>query len=47
MKQKKSKIIYYVFGIVILVGLFYVATHQIPLKTEHVEQVLENDFLEK
>jgi hypothetical protein len=47
MKQKKSKTIYYVFGIVLLAGLFYVATHQIPLKTEHVEQPLENDFLSK
>lgn len=47
MRQKKSKLIYYVIGFAIIAGIFYVATHEIPLRVEHVEQPLANDFLSK
>ena len=47
MKQKKSKIIFYLLGLAIIAGLAYVATHKIPLKTERVEQPVANDFLSK
>jgi len=47
MRQKKSKFIYFVIGIALFVGAFYIATHEIPLKTEHVVQRIDNDFLSK
>ena len=47
MRQKKSKLIYYIIALIVFAGLFYVATHQIPLKTEHVEQTIPNKFLAK
>ena len=47
MRQKKTKIIYYFIGFLLLIGLFYIAAHEIPLKTEHVKQPIANDFLSK
>jgi len=47
MRQKKSKFIYIIIAAVLLAGLFFITTQQIPLKTEHVEQPLANDFLSK
>jgi len=47
MRQKKSKFIYIIIAAVLLAGLFFIATQQIPLKTEHVEQPIANDFLSK
>ena len=47
MRQQKSKIIYYLIGFALLAGLFYIAAHEIPFKTEHVQQPIANDFLAK
>lgn len=47
MRQKKSKLIYYVILAFILAGLFFIATQQVPLRTEHVSEPVENAFLAK
>lgn len=50
MRQKKSNssaLLFYILGFIFIVGFFYIATHEIPLKTEHVETTLPNDFLNK
>lgn len=50
MRQKKSNssaLLFYILGFAVLAGFFYIATHEIPLKTEHVETALPNDFLNK
>ena len=47
MRQKKSKLIYYIVGMAIIAGIFYIATHEITVKTERVEQQLPNAFLSK
>ena len=47
MKRQKSKLVYYILGAVLFVGFLLIATQEIPLKTEHVEQPLANDFLSK
>ena len=47
MKQKKTNILYFLIALVVLAGLAYVATHNIPLKTKHIEQPIANDFLYK
>ena len=43
MRQKKSNLIYYVIGI----GVLFVASQEVPVKVEQVEQPLENSFLNK
>ena len=47
MRQKKSNAIFYVFGVVLLVGILFVVSREVSIKTEHVEQPLENTFLSK
>ena len=47
MRQKKSKFIYYVLGIAILAGLIFAAMLEFPVKIEHVEEVIPNNFLSK
>ena len=47
MRQKKSNLIYYVIGIVVLAGVLFVASPEVPAKGEQVEQPLENSFLNK
>lgn len=47
MRHKKSKLPYFIIGLVLLIGLCYVATRELPLKTEHVEQPLPNTFLSR
>jgi hypothetical protein len=47
MRQKKSKLIYYAVAAFLLAGLFFIATQQIPLRTEHVSEPVANDFLSK
>lgn len=47
MRQKKSNLIYYVIGIVVLAGVLIVASQEVPVKVEQVEQPLENSFLNK
>jgi len=47
MRQKKSNLIYYVIGIVVLAGGLFVASQEVPVKVEQVKQPLENSFLNK
>lgn len=47
MRQKKSNLIYYVIGIVVLAGVLFVVSQEVPVKVEQVEQPLENSFLNK
>lgn len=47
MRQKKSKAIFYIIGAVVLVGILFAASREVPVKSEHVEQPLENTFLNK
>ncbi len=47
MRQKKSKIIFYVLGAVVVLGILFAASREVPVSSEHVEQPLENTFLNK
>ena len=44
MRQKKSNAIFYVLGAVVLAGILFVVSREVSVKTEHVEQPLENNF---
>ena len=47
MRQKKSNAIFYILGAVILVGVLFVLSREVSVKTETVEQSLEIAFLNK
>lgn len=47
MRQKKSKLIFYILGLIVFLAVAFVVTMEVPLKIEHVEQPLENTFLNK
>lgn len=47
MRQKKSNFIYYVIGIALIAAVLFVASQEVPVKVEQVEQPLENSFLNK
>lgn len=47
MRQKKSNALFYILGAVVLAVLLFVFTLDVPVKQEHVEQPLENTFLNK
>lgn len=47
MRQKKSKAIFYIAGAVIILAVLFIASREVPVKVEHVEQPLENTFLNK
>lgn len=47
MRQKKSKAIYYIAGVIIFAAIAFIASREVPVKAEHVEQPLENSFLNK
>lgn len=47
MRQKKSKTLFYFLGIAVVLALVFVMTLEVPIKVEHVEQPLENSFLNK
>ena len=38
MRQKKSNLIYYIIGVVILAAVVFVVMHEVPMQVEHVEQ---------
>ena len=38
MRQKKSNLIYYVVGIILVLMLGFVVIHEVPMEVEHVEQ---------
>ncbi len=45
MRQKKSKAIFYILGLIVVLAVLFVISTEIPVKIEHVEQPLENSFL--
>lgn len=47
MRQKKSKAIFYVLGLILVLAVLFVVIQEVPMKVEHVEQPLENTFLNK
>lgn len=47
MRQKKSNAIFYVLGAVVLLGVLFIASREVPVSVEQVEQPLENTFLKK
>lgn len=47
MRQKKSKTIFYILGLIIVLAIVFVLTLEVPIKVEHIEQPLENTFLNK
>ena len=47
MRQKKSKTLFYVLGLIVVLAIVFVMTLEVPIKVEHVEQPLENTFLNK
>ena len=44
MRQKKSKTIFYVIGLIIVLAVLFVLSREVPMQIEHVEQPLPNDF---
>lgn len=40
MKQKKSKTLFYLLVLLVIAGVVFVATREIPMTPEHVEQAL-------
>ncbi len=38
MRQKKSNLMYYVIGAVILAAVVFVVMHEVPMQVEHVEE---------
>lgn len=42
MKQKKSKTLFYILILAIVFGVLFVASREVPVTVEHVEQPLEN-----
>lgn len=47
MRQKKSKTLFYVLGLIVVLAIVFVMTLEVPIKVEHIEQPLENTFLNK
>ena len=47
MRQKKSKTLFYVLGLIVVLAIVFVMTLEVLIKVEHVEQPLENTFLNK
>ena len=45
MRQKKSKTLCYVVAIIVIAVLGYVLTKDVQIQVEHVEQPLENNFI--
>lgn len=41
MRQKKSNIVYYIIGLLILAAVVFVVMHEVPMKVEHVEQDIQ------
>ncbi|MDD4556005.1 MAG: hypothetical protein PHE89_01565 [Alphaproteobacteria bacterium] len=47
MRQKKSKKIFYILGLVFLLVVIFAVSRDLPIKVEHVEEQMENVFLKK
>lgn len=37
-QQKKSNLVYYILGLVIIAAVVFVVMHEVPMQVEHVEQ---------
>lgn len=37
-QQKKSNLIYYILGLVIIGAIVFVVMHEVPMQVEHVEE---------
>lgn len=40
MRQKKSNLIYYVLGAVLIAAVVFVVMHEVPMQVEHVEEAV-------
>lgn len=38
MRQKKSKAVYYIIGLLVLAAVAFVVMHEVPMQVEHVEE---------
>ena len=47
MRQKKSKALFYFLGLIVVLAIVFVISLDIPVSVEHIEQPLENTFLNK
>lgn len=47
MRQKKSKVIFYIAGALIVLAILFIASREVPVSIEQVEQPLENSFINK
>ena len=47
MRQKKSNAIFYILGLIVVLAVLFVVSAEVPVKVEHVEQPLQNTFLNK
>lgn len=47
MRQKKSKTLFYFLGLIVVLAVLFIISQEVPVKIEHVEQPLENSFLNK
>ncbi|MFV0625924.1 MAG: hypothetical protein ACK5N8_01060 [Alphaproteobacteria bacterium] len=47
MRQKKSKKIFYILGIAILLVVGVLASRDLPINVQHIEEPLDNNFLKK
>lgn len=45
MRQKKSKKIFYIAGLIILAGFLFLISKESNVKTEQIEVKLENNFV--
>ena len=45
MRQKKSKTLFYVIALILVLAIVFVLSREVPMGVEHVEQPLENTFL--
>lgn len=44
MRQKKSNLIYYAIGVLIIAAVAFVVMHDVPMQIEHVEQEVPSNL---
>ena len=47
MRQKKSKTIFYIFGLVAIIAFIVVILVDVPMPVEQVEQIIDNNIITK
>ncbi|MBP3346993.1 MAG: hypothetical protein J6L86_08225 [Alphaproteobacteria bacterium] len=45
MRQKKSKTLFYIIGLIAVLAVLFLFSREVPMQIEHVEQPLANDFV--